>query len=372
MLNLKDDKDFRVLNKIYEINKKKIIDLDKKIEEVANKEGYNSTNYINLNKSKARLKEFIDNYERLSKIMEDIEYAKELLNNEKNEEAKEFYKKELNNLEEEANKIEKVLWELILPEENEKNIIVEIRAGTGGEEAALFAFDLFRMYSKFADKMKFKIEILDQNFTDLGGIKEIVFAVNNKNAYKYFKYESGTHRVQRVPITEASGRIHTSTATVIVLPEVEEREIQIKEEDLEMETFKAGGAGGQHVNKNECAIRLKHIPTGIVVTCSDERSLHQNKAKALRILRAKLLQLQKEKQEEELRKQRRQQVKTGDRSEKIRTYNFPQNRVTDHRINLTIQNLEAILDGDLLPLIQELQKNEAINKIQELLNIQDN
>ncbi len=372
MLNIKDEKNFNILQKIYEINKNKIIELDKKIEEIANKEGYTSINYINLNKNKSRIKEFIDNYEKLKNILSDIEYAEELVSQEKDEQTKEFYKNEIINMQIEAKKIEDYLWELILPEEEEKNIIVEIRAGTGGEEAALFAFDLFRMYSKFADKMKFKIEILDQNLTDLGGIKEIVFAINNKNAYKYFKYESGTHRVQRVPITEASGRIHTSTATVIVLPEVEEKEIEIKEDELEMETFKAGGAGGQHVNKNECAIRLKHIPTGIVVTCSDERSLHQNKVKALRILRAKLSQLQKEKQEEELRKQRRQQVKTGDRSEKIRTYNFPQNRVTDHRINLTIQNLEAVLNGDLFPIIQELQKNEAISKIQEIINPQNN
>lgn len=371
MLDLKDEKNFNILQKIYEINKNKLIELDRKIEEVAQKEGYNSFNYISLTKNKLRIKEFMEVYEKFKKIVEDIEYARELLINEKDEEAKDFYKNEISNLEKELVQMENILWQLVLPEEDEKNIIIEIRAGTGGEEAALFAFDLFRMYSKFADKMKFKIEILDQNFTDLGGIKEIVFAVNNKNAYKYFKYESGTHRVQRVPITEASGRIHTSTATVVVLPEVEEKEIEIKEDELEMETFKAGGAGGQHVNKNECAIRLKHIPTGIVVACSDERSLHQNKVKALRILRAKLSQLQKEKQEEELRKQRRQQVKTGDRSEKIRTYNFPQNRVTDHRINLTIQNLEAILNGDLLPLIQELQKHEAINKIQEFLNLQN-
>ena len=372
MLNLSEEKNKNLLKKIYELNKKKLRELENKLEEIAQKQGYNSQDYINLIKSRNKIQQFIDTYEELRRILDDIEYAENMLSMETNEEAKKFYKEEIEKMESEINKIEEKLFEIILPEEEGKNIIVEIRAGTGGEEAALFAFDLFRMYSKFADKMKFKIEILDQNLTDLGGIKEIVFAVNNREAYKYFKYESGTHRVQRVPITEASGRIHTSTATVIVLPEVEEKEIEIKEDELEIETFKAGGAGGQHVNKNECAIRVKHLPTGIVVTCADERSLYQNKTKALRILRAKLYQLEKEKQEEELRKQRRQQVRTGDRSEKIRTYNFPQDRVTDHRINLTIQNLEDILNGNLLPIIQELQKQEAISKIQELLDTEIN
>ncbi|MFN3477779.1 MAG: peptide chain release factor 1, partial [bacterium] len=271
-------------------------------------------------------------------------------------------------LEKEYENSEHELWKLLIPdnEADDKNVIIEIRAGTGGEEAALFASDLFRMYSKFADKMKFKIEILNTNYTDLGGIKEIVFLISGKKAYKTFKYESGTHRVQRVPITEASGRIHTSTATVIVLPEMEEKEVIIKEDELEMDTFKAGGPGGQNVNKNECAVRLKHIPTGIVVTCSDERSLHQNKLKALKILRAKIAQIEKERQEEEIKKQRKQQVKTGDRSEKIRTYNFPQNRVTDHRVNLTIQNLESVLEGNLEEIIQSLQKAEILEKIEEI------
>lgn len=354
-----------ILKSVFETKKERL----KKIEEELNKiDDFSSKEYINLLKEKSIVEEYLKTFDEYSKTIKDIEDAKDLIQLEKDEETRIFLEEEIENLSKKAKELEQDLWRLIIGtnEEDSKNVIVEIRAGTGGEEAALFAADLFRMYSKFADKMKFKIEILNTHYTDLGGIKEIVFLVSGKNAYKYFKYESGTHRVQRVPITEASGRIHTSTATVIVLPEMEEKEIIIKEDEVEMETFKAGGPGGQNVNKNECAVRVRHIPTGIVVTCADERSLHQNKIKALKILRAKIAQIEREKQEEELRKQRKQQVRTGDRSEKIRTYNFPQNRVTDHRINLTIQNLEHILEGNIDEIIQELEKNEILEKIEEI------
>ncbi|MEN3014699.1 MAG: peptide chain release factor 1 [bacterium] len=354
-----------ILLKIYQTRKNSLEKLEEKINQI---DDFTSENYIKLIKEKNAAQEYVDLFEKYRRKIQDIQDAEELIKTEKDQEMRKFYQEEIEKLSTEMKEIENQLWNLVVEEEEEdsRNVIVEIRAGTGGEEAALFAADLFRMYQKFADKMKFKIEILSTNYTDLGGIKEISFLVSGKNAYKIFKYESGTHRVQRVPITEASGRIHTSTATVIVLPEIEEKEVVIRDDEIEMETFKAGGPGGQNVNKNECAVRLRHLPTGIVVTCADERSLHQNKLKALKILRAKIVQLQKEKQEEEIQKQRRQQVKTGDRSEKIRTYNFPQNRVTDHRVNLTIQNLEYILEGNLEPIIQELQKAEIFKKIQEI------
>ncbi len=353
------------LKSIYLVNKEKLLNINLELEKVTN---FSDNNYINLIKEKNHLEEYTNLFENYEKIYLEIEEINELIKAEKDEEMRNFYQEEKDKLIKELENKERELWSLIISDkqEDEKNVIIEIRAGTGGEEAALFASDLFRMYSKFIDKMKFKMEILNSNYTDLGGIKEISFLVSGKGAYKIFKYESGTHRVQRVPITEASGRIHTSTATVIVLPEMEEKEIYIKEEDIEVDTFKAGGPGGQNVNKNECAVRIKHIPTGILVTCADERSLNQNKIKALKILRAKIAQLEKERQEEELRKQRKQQVKTGDRSEKIRTYNFPQNRVTDHRINLTLQNLEHILEGNLEPIIEELQKAEILEKIKEI------
>jgi peptide chain release factor 1 len=356
-----------ILEQIYILKKENLKKLNEELEKFND---FSNPKYIETLKIKSKDEEYINLFENYKKLRKEINETKELIENEEDIDLKNFYKEELEKMEKQIEELETKLWEKLIPEdENEqKNVIIEIRAGTGGEEAALFAADLFRMYSKFIEKMKFKIEILSSSYTDLGGIKEIVFLVSGKNAYKIFKYESGTHRVQRVPITEASGRIHTSTATVIVLPEIEEKEINIREDELEIETFKAGGPGGQNVNKNECAIRVRHIPSNIVVTCADERSLHQNKIKALKILRAKISQIEKEKQQEELQKQRRQQVKTGDRSEKIRTYNFPQNRITDHRISLTIQNLESVMNGDLEEIISELQKNEILEKIEEVKN----
>ena len=245
----------------------------------------------------------------------------------------------------------------------QRDVIVEIRAGTGGEEAALFGADLFRMYSKYTVNHDLVLEVMSSNPTGKGGFKEIIFSVSGANAYTFFKYESGIHRVQRVPETEANGRIHTSAVTVAVLPEADETEIEIDPADLRIDVFRASGAGGQHVNKTESAVRITHVPTGLVVTCQDERSQHKNKTKAMRVLRARLYEMKREKQMQETAKARKEQVGTGDRSGKIRTYNFPDQRVTDHRIGLTLHELEDILDGHLDGLVHALEREERTRKL---------
>ncbi len=269
---------------------------------------------------------------------------------------RELAKGEAARLNERMTALEAELRALLLPRDpfDERNIIVEIRAGAGGDEAGLFAGVLHRMYSRYAERHRWKTEVLSANPTGVGGFKEIVFAIIGRGAYSRLKYESGVHRVQRVPVTESSGRIHTSTATVAVLPEAEDVDITIRPEDLEIGTYRAGGAGGQNVNKVETAVRIKHIPTGVVVACQDERSQFQNREKAMRILRAHLLERAEREQAEVIAKERRQQVGTAERSEKIRTYNFPQNRVTDHRIGLTVHQIETVLDGDLDDVIDAL------------------
>lgn len=254
---------------------------------------------------------------------------------------------------------------MLLPKDplDEKNSIIEIRAGTGGEEAALFAFDLFRMYSRYAEAKNWKTEILSSNMTGLNGFKEVIFSVDGERVYSRMKFEAGTHRVQRVPATEAQGRIHTSAVTVAVLPEAEEVEVAIKPEDLRIDVFRSGGPGGQSVNTTDSAVRITHLPTGLVVSCQDEKSQHKNKAKGLKVLRARLLEAETERQHAEIAASRRKMVGSGDRSERIRTYNFPQNRLTDHRINLTLYSLDRIVEGDLDPVIEALVLEEQTEKL---------
>ncbi len=308
--------------------------------------------YISLNQELSRLKRGVQLKGRWDKIEKDLKEAEGL----KGEGLGELVEEEMKRLKEEEETLLDEIERYFSTGEEEGNAIVEIRAGTGGEEAALFARDLFRMYSRFAERQKWKIEVMNSHPTGLGGFKEIVFAVEGRDSWKMLRYESGVHRVQRVPTTESGGRIHTSTATVAVLPEVEGKEVKVRQEDLKIETFRASGPGGQYVNVTDSAVRVLHIPTGIVVTCQDERSQYQNKAKALRVLQAKLQDMERRKQEEALAKERREQIKHGERSEKVRTYNFPQNRVTDHRINLTLHNLKEILDGNLEDLIVTLRE----------------
>ena len=266
--------------------------------------------------------------------------------------------------------LEEELKILLLPKDpnDERNVIVEIRGGTGGEESSLFAYDLFRMYSMYAERKGYKIEVVSLNETGLGGYKEVSFIVSGAGAYSRFKFESGTHRVQRVPQTESSGRIHTSAATVAVLPEADDVEVDINPNDLEIDTFRSSGAGGQHINKTSSAIRITHKPTGLVVECQDERSQYKNKDKAMKVLKSRLLKMEQDKQNEAIASDRRSQVGSGDRSEKIRTYNFPQSRVTDHRIGLTLYKLDEIMNGDLDEIIDALVTAQRAEQLKEQMN----
>ncbi len=327
----------------------------------------NQEKYIAVAQEYKELKELVSLIEKYENATKELENVRSMLEEENDEEMREFLKEEQERLEQEIENLDKEIKLALVPRdpEDEKNAIVEIRAGTGGEEAALFARDLFRMYSKYAEKKGWKISVTDLHETPLGGYKEIIFLIEGKGVYGRLKYESGVHRVQRIPVTETGGRIHTSSASVVVLPEAEEQEIEINPEELKIETFRASGPGGQHVNVTDSAVRITHIPTGIVVACQDERSQHKNRAKALRILRARLQDLHRKEHEREIGSKRKSYIGTGDRSEKIRTYNFPQNRVTDHRINLTIYNLEGILDGDLDEILDKLQEVELEKKLKE-------
>ena len=275
-------------------------------------------------------------------------------------ELKEIAQEELSGLKGKKVKLENELKFMLIPKDpnDNKNTIVEIRAGTGGEEAALFAADLYRLYTRFAERNSWKCGVMAMNETGIGGYKEVIFSITGNGAYGLIKYESGVHRVQRVPKTEAGGRVHTSAATVAVLPEAEEAEIEINEGDLKIDTFRASGAGGQHVNKTESAIRITHIPSGLVVSCQDEKSQHQNRILAMKVLRSRLLAQEQERLAQERANTRKSMVSTGDRSAKIRTYNFPQGRITDHRINYTAYNLESVMDGDISELIEQLKLSE--------------
>lgn len=323
--------------------------------------------YRELAKEKAQLDDIVDLYERYKKVLKDIEDSRELLRNETDEELRALAEEELASLETEKESLEHELRQALLPKDpnDERNVIVEIRAGTGGEEAALFAADLFRMYGRYAEDKKWKVEVLSSSPTDLGGFKEIIFAVEGKGAYSRLKYEGGVHRVQRIPVTESGGRIHTSTATVAVLPESEEVDIEIKPEDLRIDTYCSSGHGGQGVNTTYSAVRITHLPTGIVVTCQDERSQLQNKERAMRILRSRLMALAEEQKNQEISMARRSQVGTGERSEKIRTYNFPQNRVTDHRVGYTTHRLAEVLDGALDEIIDVLALEDQKRRLQQ-------
>jgi len=313
--------------------------------------------YSELMKEHSASKEIVDSYALYKKTVSQLEEAKELAASESDPELKEMAKEEIKELEEAKENQIKELRTLLIPKDplDLKNIIMEIRAGTGGDEAALFAADLFRMYSKYAELKKWKIEIMSSHESGLGGFKEIVFSVSGKNVYENMKFESGVHRVQRIPETESGGRIHTSAVTVAVLPEAEETDIQINPEDLKIDVYRSSGPGGQCVNTTDSAVRMTHIPTGLVVICQDEKSQIKNRAKALRVLRSRLYEMEEAKKQKERSEARKNQVGSGDRSERIRTYNFPQNRLTDHRINLTLYKLDLIINGELDELLDALK-----------------
>jgi peptide chain release factor 1 len=308
-------------------------------------------------KERANLEPVVKKYEEYEKIIKGIEDSEELLNDSSTDaDLRELAEEELEDLHEKEEKVKEELRILLLPEDpnDEKDVIMEIRAGAGGDEASLFAQDLFRMYSRFAENRGWKLEVMSTSISPIGGFKEIIFDIRGDRVYSQLKYESGVHRVQRVPQTEASGRIHTSTVTVAVLPEADEVDVAIDPKDLRIEAFGASGPGGQNVNRNYTAIRVTHKPSGMVVSCQDEKSQHRNKEKALRILRSRLLDIAQREQQQQIAQNRKSQVGTGERSEKIRTYNFPQSRVTDHRLGLTLHRLESILNGDLDEIIESL------------------
>ena len=325
-----------------------------------------SQKYTELIKRYNFIENILSTYKKYEKVKRQIDSDDAIIEDGTEPELIELAKGELWELKEELQKIENVLVKEIIPptEEDERKAIMEIRAGTGGDEATLFAAELYRMYSKYSESKKWEIEVLNFNGSGVGGVKEVIFKVNGKYSYKYLKYESGVHRVQRIPQTESQGRLHTSAVTVAVFPEVKDVELKIKNEELRIDIFRSSGPGGQGVNTTDSAVRITHLPTNIVVTCQDERSQIQNKARAMTILRARLYEMKKKEEEEKMHSKRRLMIGSGDRSEKIRTYNFPQNRVTDHRIKVTLYNLAGFLGGELDELIEKLIVEDNLKKLE--------
>lgn len=319
-------------------------------------------------KEQAKLEEQNQAYLEYKEIVEQLQENQEMLAEKLDDEMLQLVKEEIETLTKQKQELEDRIRILLLPKDpnDDKNVIVEIRGAAGGEEAALFAADLYRMYTRYAEQHGWKTEILEANTTGLGGFKEVIFSIQGKGAYSHLKFESGAHRVQRVPTTESGGRIHTSTATVAVLPEAEEVEIEVHEKDLRIDTFCSSGPGGQSVNTTKSAVRITHLPTGIVVTCQDEKSQIKNKERAMRVLRARLFDKKQQEEMDKMADARKLQVGTGDRSERIRTYNFPQSRVTDHRIGLTLHKLDFILDGELDEIIDQLVLNQQSEMLQEM------
>lgn len=330
----------------------------------------NQNEWRKLCKEHSELETVVNVYKEYKKVIEDLEANKEMLAEENDKEMKDMMQEEISALSLRQTELENDIQILLLPKDpnDDKNVFVEIRGGAGGEEAALFSYNLFRMYTRYAEKNRWSTEIMSLNETDIGGFKEVVFMIKGNGAYSKLKYESGVHRVQRVPDTESSGRIHTSTATVAVLPEVDDVEIEINEKDLKIDVFRASGNGGQCVNTTDSAVRMTHIPTGLVVSCQDEKSQLKNKEKALKVLRARLFEKAEAERSAGIAEDRKSQVGTGDRSERIRTYNYPQGRVTEHRIGLTLYKLETFLDGDIDEVINALITADQAEKMKEMGN----
>lgn len=323
--------------------------------------------YQKSRKEHAELAPLVQTFRRYRQVQEELAASQGLLKEEADEELKALAREDIDSLKDRAAALEEELRLLLLPKDpnDEKNVILEIRAGTGGEEAALFVADLFRMYSRLAERHRWKVEVLSHSTTGLGGIKEIIASIAGDRVYSQLKYESGVHRVQRVPVTESQGRIHTSAVTVAILPEAEDVDVQINPEELRIDVFRSSGPGGQSVNTTDSAVRVTHVPSGLVVICQDEKSQHKNKAKALKVLSSRLLDLKQREQQQQIAQERKSQVGSGDRSERIRTYNFPQSRITDHRLGLTFHRFETMLDGDLDELLQALTTHHRTLALQQ-------